>query len=345
MKYSLILYLTCAVFLCGCKSQTARQEDARSKNIGVYNDIIADFLRKQNLPDVESAKPWENIYGPGLIIKTTHYEIFSTLMDRYLLSRIPAFIESAYKVYENQLPEPVTTSTKFTIYLFADRTQWEHFTSTFAGEQAEIFYKIKAGAYYHNGACIAYDIGASRTLSALGHEGWHQFSSRHFKYRLPSWLDEGVAMLFETYNYKDGTIVFEPYKNSYRLDGLAKTISSGSIIPLKELTAINPGQVLTTDQNDSVSAFYSQSYALVRFLRESDHGSRREMYNKLLTDGFRGKWPLDEVSMMIAMDRNQPRSVLWNNIVGTQMFRQYINEDFDKVEKEYLDFCRQISQN
>ena len=107
-------------------------------------------------------------------------------------------MESAYKAYNSQLPVPIKTSSKFIIYLFADRTQWEHFTWTFAGEQAEIFYKIKAGAYYHNDACVAYDIGPERTFSTLGHEGWHQFSSRHFKYRLPSWLDEGVAMLFET---------------------------------------------------------------------------------------------------------------------------------------------------
>jgi hypothetical protein len=150
-------------------------------------------------------------------------------------------------------------------------------------------------------------------------------------------------MLFETFDYKDGAIVFEPYKNNYRLDALRKTLSTDSMMPLKELTAINPGQVLSTDESDAVSAFYSQSYALVRFLRESDRGSRREIYTKLLADGFWGKWPLDEVSRQIAMDRNQSRSVLWNHIVGTQLFRLYINEDFDKVEQEYLDFCRLIT--
>ena len=352
VRYSFLLFLVCAVCLTGCKSsndlvqsemEKNTQTDARSENIAIYDNLIANYIIKQNLPDLESVEPWQNIYGPGLVLKTAHYEIYSTLMDRFLLSRIPAFIESAYRVYNNQLPEPVSTSSKFTIYLYADRTQWEHFTWIFAGDEAEIFYKIKAGAYYYNGACVAYDIGADRTLSALGHEGWHQFSSRHFKYRLPSWLDEGVAMLFETFSYQDGTIIFEPAKNSYRLDALRKTLNSEKMIPLKNLTAINPGQVLTTDESGAVAAFYSQSYSLVRFLRESNQGSRRIIYDRLLADGYLGKWPLDEVSKEIAMDRNLPRTILWNNIVGTQLFQQYINEDFNKVEKEYLEFCKKIT--
>ncbi len=358
MKYSVIFFLAWIICIAGCESKTRQrlpacastaemalpQTDARSKNIGIYNDIIAGYIRKQNLPDLESIEPWQNIYGPGVKLTTDHYEIFSTLMDRNMLSRIPSFMESAYVTYCSQLPEPVGASARFTIYLFADRAQWEHFTWSFTGEQAEIFYKIKAGAYCHNGVCVAYDIGTERTLSTLGHEGWHQFSSRHFTYRLPSWLDEGVAMLFETYSYKNGTIIFEPAKNNYRLEALRKTLVSGIMIPLNELTAINPGQVLATNETEPVSAFYSQSYALVRFLRESDQGKRREIYNKLLADGFLGKWPLDDVSREIAIDRNLPRTILWNHIVGTQLFQQYIHEDLDKIELEYLEFCRQIIQ-
>lgn len=357
VKYSAIFFLVLTFFLAGCESDKDRslpagagttdalsQTDARSKNIGIYNDIIAKYIKNQNLPDLESIETWQNVYGPGLKLVTPHYEIFATMMDRFILSRIPAFMESAYQVYSSQVPEMVSTSSRLTVYLFANRTQWEHFTWTFAGDQAQIFYKIKEGAYYHNGACVAYDIGAERTLSVLGHEGWHQFSSRYFKYRLPSWLDEGVAMLFETYSYKDGTIVFEPTRNTYRLDGLRKTLNSGKIIPLKELTAINPGQVLASDETEAVSAFYSQSYALVRFLRESNNGSRLSIYTQLLTDGFLGKWPLDDVSREIAIDRNLPRTILWNHIVGTQLFLQYIHEDFDHVEQEYLEFCVKITR-
>ncbi|MHC4366231.1 MAG: hypothetical protein ACYSW8_01300, partial [Planctomycetota bacterium] len=187
-----------------------------------------------------------------------------------MLRRSGDFLESAYRAYNSQLPEPIETQNKFTVYLFADRRQWEDFTRDFTGEQAETFCRIKAGAYYHNGACVAYDIGPQRTLSVLGHEGWHQFTDRHFNFRLPSWLDEGVATLFETHGTEEGTFNLEPAKNTYRLSGLKKTLANNKMIPLRDLIASNPGNVLATDQTEAVTAFYSQSYALVRFLQEAD---------------------------------------------------------------------------
>ena len=342
--FSLIL----VIFLAGCKSDQLSQrdiEDTRTRQIESYTNVVIKSIQQKNLAYLESIEPWQNVYGPGLRITTAHYEIYATLINNNILTNIPAFLESAFQAYNSQLPEPIETSNKFTMYLFSDRTQWEHFTWTFAGDQAQMFYKIKAGAYCHNGTCVAYDIGLERTMSALAHEGWHQFSSRHFKYRLPSWLDEGVAMLFETFSYKDGRIVFEPGKNQYRINSLRKTLENKNTIPLYELTAINPGQVLAIDQSDAVAAFYSQSYALVRFLREYSNNQYRNAYNQLLTDGLLGNWQLDEVSKEIAIDRNMPRTILWNHLVGTQLFRQYINEDFQKVEQEYLAFCRMITQN
>jgi len=312
----------------------AKQQDARAGMI--------EHLRRQNPQDLKAVEVWNNQYGPGLKLTTAHYEIFTTLLKPSILQRSPGLIESAYKAYNLQLPEPIETRTKFTIYLFADRRQWEDFTNNFAGEQAVIFRRIKAGAYYHNGVCVAYDIGSKRTFSVLAHEGWHQFSDRHFKFRLPSWLDEGIAMLFETQAAGDGTFGFEPAKNAYRLGALKKTLSKNKMLPLRDLIATTPGDVLATDQTEAVMAFYSQSYALIRFLREAGGGERLGDYRRLLADGLRGDWPLDEVSKKIATDRNIPRNILWNHLVSLVLFHEYIGDDYEPVEKEYLAFCRQI---
>jgi hypothetical protein len=303
---------------------------------------MIEYLQQQNPTGLKAVRVWNNDYGPGLKLTTSHYEIFTTLLEPTLLARISGFIESAYKAYNLQLPEPVETRNRFTIYLFGDRRQWEDFTNNFAGEQAEIFRRIKAGAYCHNGVCVAYDIGSERTFSVLAHEGWHQFSGRHFKFRLPSWLDEGVAMLFEVEMAEDGTFSFDPAKNAYRLDALKKTMSKGKMLPLRDLISTTPGDVLATDQTEAVMGFYSQSYALIRFLREADGGKRLNDYYRLLADGLRGNWPLDDASKRIAADRNIPRSILWNQYVSLVLFRQYIGEDFEPVEKEYQVFCRQI---
>jgi len=331
---------------------------------------MVEYLQDQNLPALEKVEAWEGEYGPaeggfdqaglrpaGLKLTTAHYEIFTTLLEPLMLRRIPLFMESAYRGYNGELPEPIETTSKFTIYLFADREQWVAFTKSFAGDQADLFCSIKAGAYYLNGACVVYNIGRKRTFSALGHEGWHQFNSRCFKFRLPSWLDEGVAMLFESPQAEEGVFYFEPGENTYRLDALKKTLKKnsaiagkvgltkpafGGMIPLKELIEISPGEVLATNESEQVLAFYGQSYALVRFLREGGFRKHMSNYRRLLLDGLRGDWLLDEVSKKIAEDRNQPRTVLWNRIVGQLLFQRYIGNDFDQIEREYLVFCRQI---
>jgi len=110
---------------------------------------MAAYLQSQALPDLKSVEVWNNRHAPGLKLTTTHYEIFTTLLEPFVLRGISGFIESAYRAYNSQLPESIETNSKFTIYLFAKRSQWENFTKSFADEQAEIFCKIKAGAYYH----------------------------------------------------------------------------------------------------------------------------------------------------------------------------------------------------
>jgi hypothetical protein len=291
------------------------------------NSGTIEYLLGRDLPSLESVEVWTNKYGPGLKLTTAHYEIFTTLPKSAMLARIPGFVESVYRAYNSQLPELIETRAKLTVHLFADRRQWEDFTRDFAGEQAETFCSIRAGAYYHNGACVAYDIGAERTFAVIGHEGWHQFTDRHFRFRLPSWLDEGVAMLFETGQAENG---------------VAKTLNGNRIIPLKELIASNPGDALSMDRTDAVMTFYSQSYALVRFLQEADGGRRLRDYHRLLADGLRGDWPLDRVSKRIATDRNIPRNILWNHIVGLILFEEYVGDDYEQIEKEYIAFCRKI---
>ncbi len=344
MKKFLLVFIVIALLVFGCESAQTSHNDTRDRRIETYTKVLIDYLYDQNIPALQSVQQWENDYGAGLKVTTAHYEIFTTLLDTTILCKIPQFMESAYQAYNSQLPGPIQTQTKFPVYLFEQRQQWEHFTWLFAGENAEIFYKIKAGAYYHNGTCVAYNIGPERTFFALGHEGWHQFNSRFFKYRLPSWLDEGVAMLFEAHFTKNGRFYFDPSLNSYRLEALKKTLANGNIIPLQELIAINPGQVLATDETEAAMAFYSQSYALVRFLREADNGKRLDVYRRLLADGLQGSWPIDQTSREIAIDRNIPRTILWNHIVGTVLFQKYIGYDFEQIQNEYLEFCRQLVQ-
>ena len=339
-RLSLILAIM-TVLLFGCQESRLTESIGSSERLD-SSAWMMEYLENQNLPALKSVEHWENEYGEGLRLTTAHYEILTTLLEPLMLTQIPGFVESCYSSYNKQLPKPMDTKTKLLVYLFSTRKQWEDFTKKFTGRQAEMYCKIKAGAYYLNGACVAYNIGRERTFSVLGHEGWHQFNSRLFKYRLPSWLDEGIAMLFEASRYDKGMFYFEPARNLNRLGALKTTLMKNKMIPLEKLITLNPGEVLATNQDDAVIAFYSQSYALVRFLREDGYGRRLSNYHQMLMDGLDGRWSLNEKLKTVAADRNIPLTVGWNRIVGKKLFEEYIGDDFTALNDEYVRFCRKI---
>jgi len=336
-----LLVLIAIVLAAGCETNNKVATNQPPIRTDTPQGMI-QHLQKKRLPALKAVQVWKNEYGPGLKITTDHYIVYTTLLEPLMLSDVPGFLESAYRDYNRQLPKPIETKNHFVVYLFATRKQWDDFTDVFAGENAHIYRKIKVGAYALKGACVAYNIGRNRTFRVIGHEGWHQFNKRHFKFRLPSWLDEGAAMLFETSRYENGFFYFEPAKNIPRLASLKKTLVTNQMIPLSQLIAMNPGEILISDNDSAVGAFYSQSYALVRFLREEGYGKRLRRYHNLMLDGLHGNWPLNDIGRKMASDRNIPITVSWNKAVGSMLFRQYITEDISEIEKEYLNFCKKM---
>ena len=340
-KLITILVLTLG-FLIGCQQRIPAGKQQVSASVN-KQEAMRQYLQGRHLPALQAVEFWDNEYGAGLLLKTRHYQIYTTLLEPLMLSQLPGFVESAYRSYQSQLPEPVKTEKKFKVYLFAGRYQWEQFTDSFVGAEAPMYRKIKTGAYYLKGSCVVYNIGRELTFSALGHEGWHQFNRRLFQYRLPSWLDEGVAMLFETSRYDKGLFYFEPANNFGRLISLKKTLIEGDTIPLKKLLGMNPGEAILASEK-AVRAFYAQAYALVRFLREDDYGKRMWNYHRMMMAGAEGKWSIGEKDKKVAVNRNIKLTVGWNKRVGTAVFNLYIapNSDLNEIEQQYLDFCKKI---
>jgi len=296
----------------------------------------------QHTPGLRGVGDWSNPYGPGLRLVTDHYSLFTTLLKPDCLRVLPGFMESAHRAYNASLPDPVEPRTRSLIYLFSNRPQWEAFTRDVTGSQAEVLLKIHEGAYCFNGCCIGYDIGRERTLAALGHEGWHQFTSRHFAFRLPSWLDEGMAMTFESFTCRDGTYEFSASGNAYRLGSLREAVGGGGLIPLDVLLATSPGEVMAVGRTQRLHAFYSQSYALIRFLQEAGDGEYLCRYRRLVADGLTGRWPLDSEAQTVAADRNMPKTLEWNRLVGPQLFRYYVTDDVDGIDSQYRAFCARL---
>lgn len=331
--------LTIIIVVCGCSSS----KQAVPKTASVW-DTPRMIAYLQDEPSVRKIEPWNNPYAPGLCITTDHYQVYTTLNDPLMLRQTPAFVESAYRAYESQLPTRIVSKEPFKTYLFAERGQWEAFTKQLTGPDSEVYLKIQRGAYARDGVCIAYNIGRKQTFAILGHEGWHQFNQRHFRYRLPSWIDEGIATLFETCQYSQGDFEFRPQDNLMRLGTLKQTIQQKRLIPLAELITLNPGQVLSgygADQ-DAAMAFYAQNYAMVRFLREYEYGRRLRKYQALLVGGLSGSWPVESALAEMAANRAIPLTVAWNQRISPALFRTYISEDMNEIEAQYRSFCNEI---
>ena len=343
------LFVALAVFgviaiLSGCtENQTITHRSAIAQPNLKTLDGMCNYL--SDIPTVKSVTPWENPYGQGVTITTRHYEINTTLLDLLVLGQVPGFMESALVAYKKQLPNPIETKHIFKVYLFGSRDHWEQFTRTFVGENAPMYLNIQKGAYYLNGSCVAYNIGRTRTFAVLGHEGWHQFNSRHFKYRLPSWLDEGIATLFESSVYVDGLFYFKPDRNLTRLGPLREILQAQKMIPLEKLIALNPGEVVLQADSETVAAFYAQSYALTRFLREENYGKRLGKYHNFLLGAANGSWPLGPKLKEVASNRNIPITAQWNRYVSPKLFAYYIDPHYALMEDEYLAFCRKIVYN
>ena len=344
MKKNRIISIFIPIILISTGCQQGQLTNSLSRNATPVLSTTAGLIEYiRPLPAVRDVLPWQNEYGDGLIIITDHYKVYTTLLEPLMLKQVPAFVEAAYRGYQAQLPGPIETQLKFEVYLFASRNQWEAFSKVFTGIHWPMYMEIKKGAYYLNGACVAYNIGRTNTFSVIGHEGWHQFCSRHFKYRLPSWLDEGIAQLFETGKYEKNNFIFTPGKNYSRLGALKIILNDNQMIPLRRIIMLNPGEVVMADQkNKSTMAFYAQSYALVRFLREDNYGIRLNQYHQMLLGALNGAWPLDEAEARIAADRNIPITVGWNRYIGSKLFDIYIKDDFDKVEQQYYMFCKKL---
>lgn len=345
MKYNYInsiLLIGLALSCSGC--QEPKSMGVSNGSAGDLNETyhMAVYMRAE--PAVKDAQVWQNRYGPGLTIQTDNYTVYTTLLEPLMLRQIPAFLESAYKAYQSQLPQTLNKTQPLEVYLFDTRDQWEQFTRDTGGADARVYLKIQRGAYTLNGIVVAYNIGRKQTFSVIGHEGWHQFNQRLFVYRLPSWLDEGIATLFETCRYSQGQFLFEPSRNLMRLGSLKQTIGSRQLIPLRQLIVLNPGQVLSDHSNDdSVVAFYAQNYALVRFLREYRYGVHLRKYHSLLLGGADGSWPLPQDLASLAADRTRPLTVRWNTQISPILFTHYIGLEIDKFEAEYRAFCEKIT--
>src|SRR5207237_4109924 len=127
----------------------------------------------------------------------------------------------------------------------------------------------------------------NKTYSVAAHEGWHQFVARHFRSRLPPFLEEGIATQFENIHFAGELPRWNLPVNPDRVQRLRQTLDLHTAYPLSKLITMHAGDVVGSG-GEKIESFYAQNWAFVRFLWDAQKGKYRAAFQKLLADTAAG---------------------------------------------------------
>jgi len=215
--------------------------------------------------------PWSFAGNRGTTIRTPHYRIFTTASNTVLLDRVPAFLEQTIDHYRTaaledpSIPLPLPARSLDT-YFMDSRPQWEAITTRILGTRRDAALNIQRGGFATRGIGVYYDIGLADTLAVAAHEGWHQYTQRTFRNRLPTTLEEGLATYMEGHTWHHDNARFTPWANLARYDQLRSAAAEGRLLSLEELTASSPTR-LAAFGDDRLLTYYAQAWALTHYLK------------------------------------------------------------------------------
>jgi len=270
--------------------------------------------------------PWVYQDGSGSTVITQHYVIYTTISDMAWLDLFARLMEGALHQYSRIVPGVDLSQRPMECYLFANRQQWAAFTKEKTGSDATTYLHISRGGYTVRDWYVAFNIGQAGTFSVAAHEGFHQFAARHFKTRIPPFLEEGIACMFENVQWDGDQPVWNLSENPSRLSSLRTAIDAKQRIPLSDLIRLHAGQVVEGPKA-RISAFYGESWAFAQFLWMGEDQKFRPRLQRLLADAAAGQIqgipgrPLD--------------AVFWNPSTAKPLLEQYLGEDLQTLDAEF----------
>ena len=270
----------------------------------------------------------------GVVLETAHYQIHTTITDEDVLQRLPQVLEGAYAQYQSFAVAP-PSSRPMKCYVFGKRSEWADFTKRNTGADSAVYLQITRGGYCIGDWFVSYYVGDNATYSVAAHEGWHQYVARHFKGRLPPFLEEGTACMFESLKYHGDLPRWDLSLNPNRSHGLRSAIEGGVLWPLEKLVRMHAGDVVQLPA-DKIEAFYAQNWAFARFMWEYDGGRYRPAFKKLLADTAAGSVYDPTGTLHRAQGAWAPQSV-------KPMLEHYLGKSLGEVEREYQTFIRDVA--
>jgi hypothetical protein len=278
---------------------------------------------------------WSFHSDPGLLLKTDHYDIYTTIRETDLQAHICQVMESALAQYERVAPGVPVNGKPMDCYVFADRAEWSEFTREHTGIGARLYLQINRGGYTLPDKYVAYNIGESATLSVAAHEGWHLFAAQHFKGRLPPFLEEGVSTMFEDIDWQNGMPTWNLTRNRSRLQALRRGVEGKYLYPLSELSLKHAGNVVNESGNH-IDAFYAGSWAFATFLWAAEDGKYRPAMRQIMSDTADG-------SVFDPTGSHDNCHIPWNPAGVKPLLEHYLGMNLDSIDIEYQKYIRKIA--
>ena len=275
-------------------------------------------------------------------VVTPHYVIYTTVDDSEILGSIGQLMEGALSQYRRLAPAVPLTDRPMECYLFQSRNQWASFTKGQTGADAAIYLQINRGGYTVGDWYVAYFIGDVGTLSVAAHEGFHQYVARHFESRLPPFLEEGLACMFEEVQWGQGRSAgggslprWNFARNRSRLVGLRNAVEADRLIPLPDLVSMHAGQVV--DQpGEQIEAFYAQSWAFAKFLWDGEGGRHRPSLRRILTDAAGG-------TLYPGNNSRKTDGGMWDPESARPLLEHYLGRSLESLDESFRRYCKRLA--
>jgi hypothetical protein len=280
---------------------------------------------------------WAFEGAPGRKVNTEHYTIHTTIDDPRIQQTLATVMEGALVQYQQFTPGLRVSPRPMECYVFAKRSEWAEFTRDKTGMDAAVYLQINRGGYTVRDWYVAYLISEIGTYAVAAHEGWHQYVARNFKSRLPPFLEEGIATMFETIVWENGRPRWDLSVNPTRAEKLRRAMETKSLWPLGELVTMHAGDVVGLS-GDRIETFYAQNWAFAMFLWEADAGRHRPAAKRMLNDLAAGATPESAGIRSAALDT-------WNPQSAKPLLEHYLAMDLADIERAYLEYVRQIASS
>jgi hypothetical protein len=287
-------------------------------------------------------EPWSYEGKPAKRIVTPHYVIYTTVNDAEIVASIGQLMEGALSQYRRLAPAVAPSDKPMECFLFQSRHQWAAFTKGKTGADAAIYLQINRGGYTVGDWYVAYFIGDVGTLSVAAHEGWHQYVARNFESRLPPFLEEGLACMFEEVYWGEGRRArsgplprWNFARNRSRLLGLRNAVEGERLIPLAQLASMHAGQVV--DQpGEQIEAFYAESWAFAKFLWDGEGGRHRPALRRILTDAAAG-------TLYPGNNSRRTDGGMWDPESARPLLEHYLGADLATVDAAFQKYVRRLA--